>query len=243
MKRGKVLAVVFGMFLGSELTWGLPPDKERVGVSREVVRILLSEVQVAEMKLAQVKLEVVRFSGNGKQGPAVLLRGEGIVTVAGREDRVLLLADTASGFSGQWRKLSRGEVMQVPVKLTVQGETLSGALVVWQREGRQEGRFVSDEGSEGAQAQLVVQGLAAPQPNLPTSEYIVDFYANNDYTEWVGSLIRLCNGALSREGIQDGWTRTEEIRNCQGSTNETSGQTRDMLTQGKDEGCIDEGWW
>ncbi|MEW5877278.1 MAG: hypothetical protein AB1751_04325 [Acidobacteriota bacterium] len=186
-----------------------------------MVRILLSEVQVAEMKLAQVRLEVVRFSGSQEHGPAILLRGEGIVTVAGKEDRVLLLADTASGFSGQWRKLSRGEVMQVPVKLTVRGETLSGALVVWQREGRQEGRFVSDEGSEGAQAQLVVQGLAAPQPNLPSSEYIVDFYANNDYTEWVGSLIRLCNGALSREGIQDGWTRTEKIRNCQGSTNET----------------------
>jgi hypothetical protein len=189
--------------------------KQRVPLP-EVVRILLSEVQVAEMKLAQVRLEVVRFSGSQEHGPAILLRGEGIVTVAGKEDRVLLLADTASGFSGQWRKLSRGEVMQVPVKVVVNGKGISGALVVWQREGRQEGRFVSDEGSEGAQAQLVVQGLAAPQPNLPSSEYIVDFYADPYFTEWVGSFIRLCNGATSREGIQDGWTKTEDIAGCNG---------------------------
>ncbi|MFZ5804311.1 MAG: hypothetical protein ACOY7U_05615 [Acidobacteriota bacterium] len=196
MKRGKVLAVVFGMFLGSELTWGLPPDKERVGVSREVVRILLSEVQVAEMKLAQVKLEVVRFSGNGKQGPAVLLRGEGIVTVAGKEDRVLLLADTASGFSGQWRKLSRGEVMQVPVKLTVQGETLSGALVVWEREGQRQGQFVVEE-----TAGMGVSLLGTPEPRLPSREVEIHYYSDSTFTEEVGWELRLCNGTTVREGV------------------------------------------
>ncbi|MFN3412711.1 MAG: hypothetical protein ACK42L_01430, partial [Thermoanaerobaculum sp.] len=91
MKWGKVWLVVLGMFLGSERAWGLPPEGEREKVFREVVRILLSEVQVAEMKLAQVRLEVVRFSGNGKQGAAVFLRGEGMVTGSGKEDRVLLI--------------------------------------------------------------------------------------------------------------------------------------------------------
>ncbi|MFZ5804307.1 MAG: hypothetical protein ACOY7U_05595 [Acidobacteriota bacterium] len=166
------------------------------------------------MTLTQVRLEVVRFSGSQEHGSAILLRGEGIVTVAGKEDRVLLSADSASSFSGQWRKVSRREVMQVPVKLTVQGETLSGALVVWQREGRQEGRFVSDEGSEGAQTQLVTQGVSAPQPNLPSSEYIVDFYSDPYFTEWVGTFIRLCSGATLRDGIQDGFARAEEATAC-----------------------------
>ncbi|BCW94435.1 MAG: hypothetical protein KatS3mg007_2329 [Thermoanaerobaculum sp.] len=191
-------------------------EKPRQGTFNQpkVVRILLSEVQVAEMKLAQVRLEVVRFSGSQEHGPAILLRGEGSVTVAGKEDRVLLLADTASRFSGQWRKLSRGEVMQVPVKLAVQGETLSGALVVWEREGQRQGRFVVDESDGGAQRRFTARSLAAPAPNLPSSESIVDFYADPYFTEWVGTFIRLCSGATLRDGIQDGFARAEEATAC-----------------------------
>ncbi|MGC8917676.1 MAG: hypothetical protein ACP5NF_11940, partial [Thermoanaerobaculum sp.] len=70
----------------------------------------------------------------------------------------------------------------------------------------------SDE--DQTQGFFAALGLSAPQPNLPSSEYIVDFYANNDFTEWVGSFIRLCNGATLREGIQTGWTKTEETMNC-----------------------------
>jgi len=178
----------------------------------EVIRILLSEVQVAEMTLTQVRLEVVRFSGSQEHGSAILLRGEGIVTVAGKEDRVLLSADSASSFSGQWRKVSRREVMQVPVKLTVQGETLSGALVVWEREGQRQGRFVM--GDRGDQGLLAARDLAAGEPTMPVSELVIDYFADTNFSEWVGSFIRLCNGATSREGIQDGFSKAETTTSC-----------------------------
>ncbi len=206
---------------------------------REVVRMLLSEVQVGGMKVEQVTLEVVRFSGDGAKGAAVLVGGAGVVRLGGKEDKVWFLADSSSAFLGHWRTLSQGEVMQVPVKMALQGEVLSGALVVWQRPGEYQGRFVSDEGGECTQGQRVVQGLAAAQPNLPSSEYIVDFYADPYFTEWVGSFIRLCNGATSREGIQDGFARTEETRQCTTSDGSQQCFVRDYCWDWNGDGKIE----
>ncbi|MGC8916983.1 MAG: hypothetical protein ACP5NF_08400, partial [Thermoanaerobaculum sp.] len=57
-------------------------------------------------------------------------------------------------------------------------------------------------------------GLSAPQPNLPSSEYIVSFYADPFFSEWVGDFIRLCTGATARNGIQDGYSKAEEGMTC-----------------------------
>ncbi|MFN3414149.1 MAG: hypothetical protein ACK42L_08845, partial [Thermoanaerobaculum sp.] len=43
----------------------------------------------------------------------------------------------------------------------------------------------------------------------------MDFYAEPYFTEWVGAFIRLCNGATSRQGIQDRVAKAEEHRHCQ----------------------------
>lgn len=214
MRFAKLLMVVLGATWASDLVWGLPPREEAGRAQREVVRILLDKVQVGDTMVQGMAVQILRFAGDGKRGPAFLMEGSGKVRVAGKEDTVWLSADSASAFAGQWRKLSSGEVMQVPVKVVVLGQGTSGALVVWQRQGHQEARFVSDEAREKAQGLPAAQALAAPQPNLPSSEYIVDFYADPYFTEWVGSFIRLCNGATAREGVQDGFSKVETTSSC-----------------------------
>jgi hypothetical protein len=56
---------------------------------------------------------------------------------------------------------------------------------------------------------------ASAQPLLPAYEGETDYYSDPNWSNWVGDYIRLCDGAVVRDGVQDGYSKSLYRTPCQ----------------------------
>jgi hypothetical protein len=200
--------------------------------------------------LADLRLKVAIVTEgsrcNQDRGNATLVSGDGaVVTVTGVTRSVRLEGLNAGSWQGTYARANSGGELwfQLPVRL-VTGPRPGpvGVLLVRTNGGGQQGvlggtanwadsRDLDDllperrGWREGFNADVGYPSPAAAasiRPELPSNEGETDYYSDGDWSNWVGAYIRLCDGAVVREGVQDGNSKSHYRASWSTGSSETT---------------------